>query len=299
MFLNTQDRVTVEDLIRGIIVLSGNDACVVLAEALAPDGTERGFADMMTARARELGMMQSTFMNASGWPELGHVMSMKDLAFLAERLITEFDEYYPMFAERVYEFDGRAPANTRNRNPLLTLDIGADGLKTGHTQEAGYGLVGSAKQGDRRVTFVISGIETDAGRAREAEKIVNWAFRQFAEKTVLQQDAVVSGVPVFMGASAEVPVKVANDVVLLLPAVGDTEVTAEISFTGPLRAPIAADTEVGVLSLRVGDMSPVRVPILTAEDMPTAGILRRIQLAGEEVLGMILSARADAATPPG
>ncbi|MEM9854180.1 MAG: D-alanyl-D-alanine carboxypeptidase family protein, partial [Pseudomonadota bacterium] len=128
MFLDPRDRVSVEDLIRGIIVLSGNDACVVLAEALSPDGTEAGFARMMTARAREIGMTTSTFQNSSGWPAAGHRMSMRDLAVLADRLIKDFPTYYPLFAEREFLFDGRAPSNTRNRNPLLGLGIGAEGL---------------------------------------------------------------------------------------------------------------------------------------------------------------------------
>ena len=146
MFLNTSDRVTVEDLLRGIIVLSGNDACVVLAEALSPDGTEKGFADLMTRRAKKMGMLNSVFANSNGWPHPEHKMSVKDLAILANRIVADFPEYYKMFAEETFEFDGRAAANTRNRNPLLGLGIGADGLKTGHTSEAGYGLVGSALQ---------------------------------------------------------------------------------------------------------------------------------------------------------
>jgi len=184
MFLDTTDRVSVEDLLRGIIVLSGNDACVVLAEALSPDGTEAGFARFMTERARQMGMTQSVFLNSSGWPADGHVMSMRDLAILAERLIVDFPEYYPMFAETEFAFDGRAPKNVRNRNPLLQLDIGADGLKTGHTREAGYGLVGSAVQDDRRVIFVVSGLETMAQRARETEALINWSFRQFTERKI-------------------------------------------------------------------------------------------------------------------
>lgn len=169
MFLNTRDRVRVEDLLRGIIVLSGNDACAVIAEALSPDGTEAGFARYMTGRARDLGMTNSTFANSNGWPAPGHVMSVHDLAILAQRLITDFPELYGMFSETDFAFDGRAPANTRNRNPILGLGIGADGLKTGHTNEAGYGLVGSAKQGDRRVIFVISGLDSTRARAEEAE----------------------------------------------------------------------------------------------------------------------------------
>ncbi|MBS4009676.1 MAG: D-alanyl-D-alanine carboxypeptidase, partial [Roseovarius sp.] len=146
MFLDTTDRVRVEDLLRGIIVLSGNDACAVIAEALSPDGTEAGFARFMTQRAQQLGMTNSIFRNASGWPAEGHVMSMRDLALLARHIIEDFPEFYPMFAETEFRFDGRAPSNISNRNPLLGLGIGADGLKTGHTEQAGFGLAGSAKQ---------------------------------------------------------------------------------------------------------------------------------------------------------
>lgn len=199
MFLDTTDRVQVEDLIRGIIVLSGNDACVVIAEALSPDGTEAGFARYMTQRAQALGMTNSTFANSSGWPAIGHRMSMRDLALLGTRLIEDFPQYYALFSEREFKFDGRAPQNTRNRNPLLGLGIGADGLKTGHTEEAGFGLVGSAKQGERRVVFVISGLETAKARAKEAETIVNWAFRQFVMRDVAKQGEVVANADVWMG----------------------------------------------------------------------------------------------------
>src|SRR6056297_1067630 len=140
MFLDTTDRVRVEDLLRGIVVLSGNDACAVIAEALSPDGTEAGFSRFMTERGQRMGLTNSVFKNASGWPAEGHVMSMHDLAILSQRIIEDFPEFYDMFAEREYRFDGRAPSNIYNRNPLLALDIGAGGLKTGHTQEAGYGL---------------------------------------------------------------------------------------------------------------------------------------------------------------
>lgn len=182
MFLNTQDRPRVEDLLRGIIVLSGNDACAVIAEALSPDGTEAGFARYMTRRAQDMGMDNSTFANSNGWPAAGHRMSVKDLAILAQRLIEDFPEYYPLFAETQFTFDGRAPSNVNNRNPLLKLGIGADGLKTGHTTEAGYGLVGSAKQGDRRVIFVMSGLNSTAQRAEEAEAFVNWSFLPICPK---------------------------------------------------------------------------------------------------------------------
>ncbi len=180
MFLNENDRPTVEELIQGIIVLSGNDACVVVAEGLA--GSEDAFARLMNDRAAALGMTGSTFANASGWPNPNHRMSVHDLGMLAVRLITEFPEYYGYFGQTEYRYDDRAPDNRFNRNPLLHLGIGADGLKTGHTSEAGYGIVGSATQGTRRIVFVISGLTSEKERAEESERIVNWAFRQFVQK---------------------------------------------------------------------------------------------------------------------
>jgi D-alanyl-D-alanine carboxypeptidase (penicillin-binding protein 5/6) len=288
MFLDPRDRVSVEDLIRGVVVLSGNDATAVLAEALSPDGTEDGFAQFMTDRARELGMQNSVFRNSNGWPEPGHVMSMEDLAILAERLITEFPQYYTYFAETEFTFDGRSPANKNNRNPLLRLDIGADGLKTGHTQEAGYGLVGSAVEGDRRVTFVISGLDSEAQRADESERIVNWAFRQFAEATLFEDRAPVAMAEVFMGEAAEVALIPKEELTVLLPVVGGDELSGEVTFEGPLEAPIVAGTEVGTLTLSHPDMQSWTVPLVTATDIPRAGPLRRIQIAGGTVAGRLI-----------
>ena len=217
MFLDTTDRVSVEDLLRGVIVVSGNDASAVLAEALSPDGSESGFARMMTDRARQMGMMNSTFVNSNGWPAVGHRMSMEDLGILANRIITDYPTFYPLFAETEFLFDGRVPSNSRNRNPVLAMGIGADGLKTGHTEEAGFGLVGSAKQGDRRVIFVITGLESREARAEESVKIINWAFRQFAEKDVAQEGTRIATADVWMGDAPTVGLTVAEDFSLLVP----------------------------------------------------------------------------------
>ena len=287
MFLNTTDRVRVEDLLRGIIVLSGNDASAVLAEALSPDGTEAGFADLMTQRARQLGMMNSTFRNSNGWPELGHVMSVRDLGILAQRLITEFPQYYPYFAETEFAFDGRAPDNRFNRNPLLALGIGADGLKTGHTEAAGYGLVGSAQQGDRRVTFVIAGLPSAEARAREAERIVNWSFRQFAEREVVAPGTLVTEAEVFLGNAATVGLETAAGVTMLLPALIDDGVEAEAVFTGPIPAPIAEGQELGYLVIRVEGFEDRTVPLLAAESVGMAGFMDRLRTAADQVMQMI------------
>ena len=270
MFLDTTDRVTVSDLIRGIIVLSGNDACAVIAETLSPDGTEAGFARQMTLRARQLGMTSSTFANSNGWPAPGHRMSMRDLALLANRLITDFPEFYPMFSETKFEFDGRAPQNVTNRNPLLRLGVGADGLKTGHTQEAGYGLVGSAKQGPRRVIFAVTGMTSAKERAEVSEQIVNWAFRQFSTKTILRSGKRVAEADVWMGDMPRVGLVSAEDVDILVPVSAGDEVSAEVVYNGPLQAPIEAGQELAELVITAGDLPEVRVP-LVAEDSVTAG----------------------------
>jgi D-alanyl-D-alanine carboxypeptidase/V8-like Glu-specific endopeptidase len=184
LFLRAGERVKVDDLLRGIIVLSGNDACAVIAEALSPDGTEAEFARQMTQRAKELGMTNSHFINSTGWPNKLHFMSIRDLAILADRIVNEFPEFYPMFADKTFLFDGRAKSNMHNRNPLLSLNIGADGLKTGHTEEVGYSIVGSAKQDNNRIIFVLSGLESARDRAEQSELTIEW-FRQFAQRKAL------------------------------------------------------------------------------------------------------------------
>ncbi|MFX0544137.1 D-alanyl-D-alanine carboxypeptidase family protein [Roseovarius sp. S1116L3] len=277
MFLDTTDRVSVEDLLRGIVVLSGNDACAVIAEALSPDGTEAGFARFMTQRAQQMGMTNSTFANSNGWPAPNHKMSMRDLALLARHIITDFPEFYPMFAETEFAFDGRAPQNTQNRNPLLNLGIGADGLKTGHTQAAGYGLVGSAKQGDRRVIFVISGLETAQGRAEEAEAIVNWAFRQFAENTLITAGADVAKADVWMGEVPQVGLVTDADLTMLLPVLGDDQIKAQVIYDGPLQAPITAGTRVAELVVTPEGMPETRVPLLAATDVARGGFATRMK----------------------
>lgn len=287
MFLDTTDRVRVEDLLRGIIVLSGNDACVVIAEALSPDGTEAGFARMMTDRARDMGMMNSTFANSSGWPAAGHRMSMRDLGILADRLITDYPTYYPLFSERQFQFDGRAPQNVNNRNPLLGLGIGADGLKTGHTQEAGYGLVGSAKQGDRRVIFVITGLDSSQARAEESERIVNWAFRQFAERDLARGGTRIAEAEVWMGEQPLVGLALQDDLSLLVPTTGGDTIDAEVVYNGPLEAPIAEGDEVAELVIRRDNLPETRLPLVAVSDVARGGFTSQLQRAADVLIGQV------------
>ncbi len=279
MFLDTTDRVSVEDLLRGVIVLSGNDASAVLAEALSPDGTEAGFARMMTERARQMGMMNSTFANSNGWPAAGHRMSMEDLGILANRIITDYPTFYPLFAETEFAFDGRVPSNSRNRNPLLNLGIGADGLKTGHTQEAGYGLVGSAKQGDRRVIFVITGLDSQVARAEEAEKIVNWAFRQFAQKEVAREGTRIAEADIWMGGVPTVGLTVSEDLSLLVPILNQGTLDAEVVYNGPIEAPVSAGDELAELVITLDGLPEKRIPLVADADVARGGFTTRLRTA--------------------
>lgn len=282
MFLRAGERVRVEDLLRGVIVLSGNDASTVLAEALSPDGTEAGFARLMTERARELGMMNSTFMNANGWPAEGHLMSMEDLGILANIIITEYPTFYPIFAEQEFLFDGRVPSNSQNRNPILGLGIGADGLKTGHTDEAGFGLVGSAKQGDRRIIFVITGLESAIDRRDEAERIVNWAFRQFAQRDLGETGTRMAEADVWMGEAGSVGLVLGRDVSLLMPVGSTGGVTAEVRYLSPVEAPVAEGDTMGELIISRGDGLPeIRVPLLAESAVPRGGFEVRMRTTAQ------------------
>jgi D-alanyl-D-alanine carboxypeptidase (penicillin-binding protein 5/6) len=284
LFLKIGERVTVEDLIRGIIVLSGNDACVVIAEALSPDGTEGGFARLMTRKAQDMGMTNSTFANSNGWPAAGHRMSMRDLGLLATRLIEDFPEFYPMFAETEFLFDATESANRFNRNPLLKLGIGADGLKTGHTKEAGYGLTGSAKQGNRRIVFVVSGMTSSAVRAQEAEAIVNWSFRQFAQRTLASGGQRIATAAVWEGAEPEIGLVPVDEISILLPVLADTKVEAEVIYTGPIQAPITAGTPLAQLVFQPEGLPQQRFDLVAESDVAHGGFLATVSTAAMSLI---------------
>lgn len=281
MFLNEQDRPTVEELIQGMIVLSGNDACVTVAEGLA--GSEAEFAKKMNARAQALGMLDSHFANASGWPDPEHRMSMHDLGILAVRLITEFPEYYKYFSLTEFPYDGRSPDNRFNRNPLLKMNIGADGLKTGHTAEAGYGLVGSAVQNGRRIVFVISGLDSEKARAEEAQRIADWAFREFIQKTVAKKGQKITDAPVWMGSVKSVGLTVGEDMTLLLPSLAQGTLKAEVKYTGPIEAPFTAGTKLAELVIDIPDHNPVTVPLVADQDVAAGGFVTRVGTAFHQV----------------
>ena len=272
MFVRSGSRIKVSDLLRGIIVQSGNDACVVVAENLA--GTEEEFARMMTLRAAQLGMINSNFANSTGWPHPEQRMSARDLVFLAGRIIDEFPEYYPIFAETSFTW---ADITQENRNPLLSLGIGADGLKTGHTSEAGYGLVGSARQGNRRVIFMISGLDSVRDRAEEAEKIANWAFRQFTQKTLLEANKRIAEADVWLGKKPTVGLVAKDDIIGLIPYTTTEEVSMTVVYDGPLEVPIAAGDNVAKLRVDVPGMEPVFYPLYAEADVGPGSVFTRFK----------------------
>ncbi len=285
MFLKEGERVNVEDLIRGIIVLSGNDACVVIAEALA--GTEAKFARQMTMRAQQLGMTSSTFTNSNGWPKAGHRMSMRDLGLISAKLIKDYPQYYPMFSEKEFLFDTEESANRFNRNPLLGLGIGADGLKTGHTQEAGYGLVGSAMQGERRIIFVLSGMETAQARAREAEAVTNWAFRQFTQTDLGAAGTKIADADVSVGAEQTVGMELAEDISLLLPVNPIEPLKTEVVYNGPIKAPITKGQKIGELIISPSGLPESRIVLLADRDIAPHGFVSRMIVAAQHLVERI------------
>ena len=281
MYLQEGDRPTVQELIQGIVVNSGNDACVVVAEGLA--GTETAFADQMTERGRALGLENSIFANSSGWPDPIQRMSMKDLGVLGAHLIEAYPERYPVFSETEFNYKGRAPANANNRNPLLKLNIGADGLKTGHTQEAGYGMVGSVKQGERRIIFAFNGMTSDKDRASEAERIATWAFRQFALKTVISAGTHVAEAEVFMGDAARVGLAPAQDLRVLLPALAQDGLSAVIVYSSPIKAPVVKGTKLADLVVQIPGLPDARVDLVAENDVGPAGFVDRLLTAANQL----------------
>ena len=282
----------VEELIRGVIVQSGNDACVVLAEGLA--GTEGEFAHRMTVRARELGMMNSTFANATGWPHPGQRMSAEDLVLLATRLIREFPQYYPYFGELEFEW---ADIVQQNRNPLLTLDIGADGLKTGHTEEAGYGLVASAQRDGRRVTLMVTGLNSARDRLLESEKLLNWAFREFFSQALFEGGETVIEADVWLGETKKVALVSEADLNVIVPYFGKDDLNVEAVYEGPLEAPITKGQALGELVVTVPEIGETRFPLVAATDVPRGGFVRRIEASAKVLLRKVLTLGADPLPP--
>jgi D-alanyl-D-alanine carboxypeptidase (penicillin-binding protein 5/6) len=274
MFVEAGTKVKVRDLIPGIIVQSGNDACVVVAEGLA--GSEATFAEQMTAKARELGMSQSHFANASGLPDPGQVMSPRDLVTLARHLIEDFPDEYHHFSETEYTWNG---IKQHNRNPLLELGLGVDGLKTGHTSEAGYGLVGSAVQNGQRVLFMVGGLANDGERAAETQALVKWAFGAFDTVRFYDAGAEVAEADVWLGAQPKVALVAPAPLQMLVPREARAALQAHVVYGSPIQAPVAKGQKLGALEVTLPGKDPVSFDLVAAADVPRGGLMTRINAA--------------------
>ncbi len=294
MFVKVGDRISVGDLLRGIIVQSGNDACIVIAEGLA--GSEAEFARRMTVRAKELGLENSTFRNATGWPDEGHEMSVSDLAILADHIISKYPQFYPIYSEQSFEWEG---IDQRNRNPLLGLGLGADGLKTGHTEAAGYGLVGSAKNDDRRLILVIAGLSSSNERSIEAERIIRWGFREFETKELLETGAEVGTAAVWIGAQPRVPLVVQDPVVMTTPYGALRKVTGEIVYSGPIEAPIKKGQKIATLRLSAPNVTAVEIPLVAGEAVARGGLQEKLKAGALYLAESALAALKPAPTTEG
>jgi D-alanyl-D-alanine carboxypeptidase (penicillin-binding protein 5/6) len=280
MFVHVNDEVTVEDLLRGVIVQSGNDASIVLAEGIS--GSEEAFAERMTARGREIGMEASEFRNASGWPDPQHVTTARDMAALTVFLIREYPEFYGYYAEREFTYgkslDGR-PITQGNRNPLLYKAVGADGLKTGHTEAAGFGLTASAVRGDRRLVMVINGLDSVRARSAESERLVNWGFRTFDNYPLFAAGETVEDAKVWLGDAATVPLVIDEALTVTIPKSARRGMQVKVIYESPIPAPIAAGVRVGRLEVTGTDIEPISLPLRTARDVGQLDFFGRITSA--------------------
>ena len=279
MFVPNGGKAKVEDLIRGIAIQSGNDACIVVAEGIA--GSEDAFADQMNQKAKQIGLTNSTFKNATGWPDPGHLMTARDLAILARHLIADFPEYYHYFSEIDFTYNG---IKQGNRNPLLYKNLGADGLKTGHTDEGGYGEVGSAKRGDRRLIVVLNGMDSMKMRAEESEKLIDWGFNEYNNYALLKAGDTISDAEVWLGNAPTVPLVVPSNVVVTLPRKARHGMKVTVSYDGPIPAPIAKGTPIAKLVVTAPDIDPIQIPLVAGADVGTLGFTGRITAALEHVV---------------
>lgn len=271
MFLDVNTEVAVGDLIKGVIIQSGNDACVALAEGIA--GSEANFVVMMNEKAKEIGMDHSNFMNASGWPDPNHYSTAKDLTKLAVYLIKNYPEEYKVYSMKDFTYNN---IKQGNRNPLLYRNIGADGIKTGHTDAGGYGLMGSAVAGDRRVVLVINGTSSMQARADELAKLMEWALTSFKNMTLTQKDKVVDTAPVVLSEVRQIPVVAAEDVKSTVPSFTKDGAKVTLTYQSPLKAPIAKGDVVGKIDIVLANGQTKTVDAVAGADAPEMSFFKKI-----------------------
>lgn len=271
MFAPLNSKVRVSDLLQGIIVQSGNDACIIVAEALA--GSEEAFAEQMNDYARRIGLKKSTFGNSTGLPHPKQLMTARELAQLALHVIEKFPKYYPYFQQKEYRYRSHV---FYNRNPLIYANIGADGLKTGFTAESGYGIVGSAVNEGRRLVVVQNGVKTQGGRKEDAQRLLNWGFRSFDRFVLFKADEVVGEALVWGGETRYVKLRGNGDVSLLLPKnAKQKKLHGEIVYSGPVKAPVREGDRIGELRVTADGGITTSAPLYAAEDIGESGTVRR------------------------
>ena len=279
MFAELGSTIKVSDLMRSVIIQSGNDACIVLAEGMA--GTEATFADVMNQHGRKIGLKDSHFVNSTGLPHADQYVTAHDLAKLAQHIIVSYPDYYAIFAEEDFTWN---KITQRNRNPLLPMNIGADGLKTGFTDASGYGLAGSAQRDDQRLIVVINGTESIKQRAEEARKLLEWGFRAFERINLFGQREVIGSANVFGGDQQSVDLIGKGTVDLLLPRGSSDLIKGRVYYHGPVQAPIEEGQEIGELRITMGEQIIKQAPVFAAEDVGTGSLRQRAMDGLEELL---------------
>lgn len=272
MLLPVNTREKLDQLLQGIIVQSGNDACIVVAEGMA--GSEEAFARLMTEEARKIGMKKSVFKNATGLYDPEHLVTARELAILARHIIKEYPDYYARFAQREFKYRNHKPFP--NRNPLLGAGLGVDGMKTGFIKESGYGIVASAIQGNRRLILVINGMDRQEDRKSEALRLLDWGFKSFVEFKLFDAGEVVGQARVWGGNRMWLPLTGNGDLSVMLPRFpANQKLKAEIVYMGPLKAPIKKGDKVAILRVTSSSQAVNEVPLYASEDVEGAGIMRR------------------------
>lgn len=277
MFAALNSRIKIQDLIPGLVVLSGNDAAIVLAEGIA--GSEQTFATLMTERARLLGLSQSTFKNATGLGDPQQRTTARDMAKLADHVVSSYPDLYKTFGLREFTWNR---VRQQNRNPLLAMDIGADGLKTGNIDESGFGLVGSAVQNGQRLIVVVNGLKNARDRGVEARKLLDWGFRSFETRTLFTAGTIIAEASVFGGAAGRVGLVAKSPVRALVPRGQSERMSARVVYQGPVPAPVTAGTRIGTLRVMRGDMLALEVPLFADVDVPLGSIVQRAMDAAWE-----------------
>lgn len=270
MFARIKSSPTVADLLQGLIIQSANDAGIILAEGLA--GSEAKFVDRMNRRAGELGLLRSKFVNSTGLPAEGQIVTLEDLIKLARHIRSAHPEYYNYYAQDAFTWNN---IMQRNRNPLLRLDVGADGMGTGYTQDSGFALVGSAQQNGRRLFLAMSGLSSAKEREQEAKKLIDWGMTSFDDVRIFSANDIVGHVQVFGGVESVVPVTVKQDVELLLSKASYTQLKAYILYQGPIHAPVMEDVEIGVLQFILDGKVLQQVPVFSAQTVARGSLVQR------------------------